>query len=95
MNDFAISLPTDEETSLLRQEQYDTTWIDRLRKTIDKLLDPDQDTAQQIREIIIGSLASPESVDESQSDEHGVVDILGHELDSNRLEGILQNLKAC
>ncbi|KIW73875.1 hypothetical protein PV04_01958 [Phialophora macrospora] len=92
MDDLQITLPRSEETALLKQEQY-TTDNDSLRETMGKLLEPEDEFTQRVRELVIGSQAKREDEDDGQPDEDGVVDILGYELDSELLEQMLRNLK--
>ena len=44
------NLPADEKTALLRQEHYDTTWINSLRETMNKLIDPGEGIGKASRE---------------------------------------------
>ena len=74
---FTIHLPRTEETVLLQQDKYGTKWRDSFRQTVNKILDPEDPYALQIRELIIASQAERGDGNGSHPDENGIVDIRG------------------
>ena len=91
-DEFVTSLPNQETTAFLKRDTYASEGKEDVRNAVNKVVDLEDGSLQQMKELVIGSQEHSAYRNDIEPDEDGTVEIIGHELHTGHLERILREL---